>query len=385
MRGLFKDILTKSDITASFTSSEEQVLWAKRFLVYGSWTAASLSAAVVASGDIDTEANTFAESSHELLTGMKVRATTAGTLPSPLALSTDYFVIRTSANTYKLAATVDDAVADTPIDITSIGVGNQTITPQLPAAVVVPSSAIVAGTDTFTLASHKLVTGMKVQVTTSDTLPTGLSLLTDYFVVKLNEDDFKLSDTLAHALAATDIIDITDAGVGNQTFTAQAVTASVVASGAVDSENNSFTKASHGFLTGVKVAATTGTTLPTGLSATNYYIIKISDSVFKVAASLADAIAGTPVDITDQGVGNQTFTPASAAATIKVQACASDPDDPSITPQWFDVSSAESISATGVKLWEFVDKAYSHVRLAGTITGGSFTWDALIRAEWHVQ
>ena len=61
--------------------------------------------------------------------------------------------------------------------------------------------------------------------------------------------------------------------------------------------------------TGVRVQATTTGTLPAGLSlATNYYIIAIDSAQAKLASSLANAVAGTPIDITDAGTGTHTFT-----------------------------------------------------------------------------
>jgi hypothetical protein len=61
-------------------------------------------------------------------------------------------------------------------------------------------------------------------------------------------------------------------------------------------------------LTGTKVRFTTTTTLPAGLAlATDYYLIRVSDTTFKVATSYANAIAGTPIDITDTGTGTHTI------------------------------------------------------------------------------
>lgn len=66
----------------------------------------------------------------------------------------------------------------------------------------------------------------------------------------------------------------------------------------------------HEFLTGDAVVLTTSGTLPTGLSlATTYYVIRIDDDNFKLAASADDADAGTPVDITAaSGGGTHTVT-----------------------------------------------------------------------------
>jgi hypothetical protein len=54
--------------------------------------------------------------------------------------------------------------------------------------------------------------------------------------------------------------------------------------------------------------------LPAGLSATNYYLIAASANTVKFATSLANAEAGTAVDITDYGTTTQTMTLTPAAA-----------------------------------------------------------------------
>ena len=57
-----------------------------------------------------------------------------------------------------------------------------------------------------------------------------------------------------------------------------------------------------------RVQLTTTTTLPAGLSlATDYYIIKISDTRCSFATSYANAVAGTAVNITDAGTGTHTI------------------------------------------------------------------------------
>lgn len=60
-------------------------------------------------------------------------------------------------------------------------------------------------------------------------------------------------------------------------------------------------------LTGTRVRLTTTTTLPAGLAlATDYYVIKVSDTTFKLATSYANAVAGTQINITDAGTGTHT-------------------------------------------------------------------------------
>jgi len=76
-----------------------------------------------------------------------------------------------------------------------------------------------AATDICTKNGHGFSTGLKVQVSTDGTLPAGLSAGTDYFVIVGTANTFALTDTLAHALAGTDIINIGDAGTGTHTIT----------------------------------------------------------------------------------------------------------------------------------------------------------------------
>lgn len=94
-----------------------------------------------------------------------------------------------------------------------------TVDDATPAPDVFPSSGINPVTNTLTLANHGLVTGLIVQFTTSDTLPSGLSAATDYYVIVVNSSTIKVADSLANALAGV-AVPLVDAGVGDQTATA---------------------------------------------------------------------------------------------------------------------------------------------------------------------
>lgn len=62
-------------------------------------------------------------------------------------------------------------------------------------------------------------------------------------------------------------------------------------------------------LTGTRVRLTTTTTLPAPLAtATDYYVIRMSDGTFELATTYANAIAGTQIDITTTGTGTHTIT-----------------------------------------------------------------------------
>ncbi len=67
-----------------------------------------------------------------ILVGTRVRLTTSGTLPAGLATATDYYVIKVTDGTFKLATSYANAIAATAINITDAGTGTHTITWLLP-------------------------------------------------------------------------------------------------------------------------------------------------------------------------------------------------------------------------------------------------------------
>jgi hypothetical protein len=67
-----------------------------------------------------------------LLTGTRVRCTTTTTLPAPLATATDYYLVKMTDGTFKLATTYANAIAGTVINITTTGTGTHTLNWLLP-------------------------------------------------------------------------------------------------------------------------------------------------------------------------------------------------------------------------------------------------------------
>jgi len=74
-----------------------------------------------------------------------------------------------------------------------------------------------ASTDVVTAAGHALTTGQPVRLTTTDTLPAGLSANTTYWVHYISADTFTLHTTNAGAVADSGKVDITDTGTGTHT------------------------------------------------------------------------------------------------------------------------------------------------------------------------
>jgi len=134
---------------------------------------------------------------------------------------------------------------------------------------------------------------------------------------------------------------------------------------------NTITIAAHGFVTGLKVALT-GTNLPTGLSATDYWVIKVDTNTIKLATSLALASAGTAVVITNAGTtADAALTPATVSQVIKLQQSAD-----GVT--YFDVSGdTVTVTGSGNTLWSISPVTTQYYKVVVTPTAGALTYTVL--------
>lgn len=166
---------------------------------------------------------------------------------------------------------------------------------------------------------------------------------------------------------------VTGTGTDVQSAAAQTPLASGVES-QVDIDNDSYEENDYEFATGAVGQWTTTGTLPSGLSlATNYYAIAVDANNFQVAASLEDALAGTPVTITSQGSSGavHTFTPTALSGGSLVLQVSNDPD--SEYGGWINVSAPASVTTDGLILLEKVDPTTKWARVTGTVTAGAFS------------
>lgn len=69
---------------------------------------------------------------NDFTSGTKARFTTTGTLPTGLALNTDYWLVRVSATTARVATSYANYVAGTTVAFTDAGTGTHTMTIQMP-------------------------------------------------------------------------------------------------------------------------------------------------------------------------------------------------------------------------------------------------------------
>lgn len=140
---------------------------------------------------------------------------------------------------------------------------------------------------------------------------------------------------------------------------------------------NTITLTAHAFVTGLKVAATTDGVLPTGLSATNYWVIVVDANTIKLATSLANAVAGTAVDITAAaGGGTHTLTPASLGGVVVKLQTSNDGTN------FADLGSfTVTITAAGTQMWGLTDTNYKYLRVNHAASAGAITLTLIFNGE----
>lgn len=80
--------------------------------------------------DASTDTCTYTTTANfpsNIITGTNLRFASTVTLPAPLAAATDYYAIRASDGTFKVATTYANAIAGTAINITDAGTGTHTV------------------------------------------------------------------------------------------------------------------------------------------------------------------------------------------------------------------------------------------------------------------
>jgi hypothetical protein len=94
---------------------------------------------------------------------------------------------------------------------------------------------VTVGTDSITLTAHSFQTGDYVQLTSTGTLPAGLSLATDYYVIYVDANTIQLANSLSNAHAGT-VVTIT-AAAGGGTHTVEAMSRNFSSDNAASTNN----------------------------------------------------------------------------------------------------------------------------------------------------
>lgn len=140
----------------------------------------------------------------------------SGSLPvgTGIANGAQLFVIVVNDNEIKWATTRDNAIANTPINITNIGTGEhrmhfgdrRTIT------------SVDVGTDKLTSPGHGMKTGhgpIRLQALAGGTLPSPLKAGRDYWVIKTSADEFRVALSYGEALRQEYVL-LATAGTGTR-------------------------------------------------------------------------------------------------------------------------------------------------------------------------
>jgi hypothetical protein len=256
---------------------------------------------------------------HGFADGQRVTLITTGSLPTGLLTSTDYYVVNSDANTFELETSVGNG-AETFTDGTESGIAN-VVSYEFAALTITGWND---STEEITVASHGYSDGDNVLLTTTGTLPTGLATATNYYIVYVDDDTFKL----ATDEAGTSIVDFTtgaesgthkvakrpygfdlflstgtlwfyDGGSTNFSSVTAAQTFTF------DDVADTITIVGHGYVDGDIVVLDTDGTVPAGLSlATDYYVIYVDDDTIQ----LETAIDAGAIDLTSAaGTGTSYF------------------------------------------------------------------------------
>jgi hypothetical protein len=99
-------------------------------------------------------------------------------------------------------------------------------------------SDVTVAADTIGITSHGFINGVMGQFTTTGTLPAGLSLSTNYFIIKIDDNTIKVATSYNNALVGT-AVDITGAtGTGTHTFTPTVLNVTLKVQASADNGEN---------------------------------------------------------------------------------------------------------------------------------------------------
>ena len=273
---------------------------------------------------VDADQDTLYIPNHGLVSGQAVRYSNGGgtTIPG-LTNNTTYYIIKVDNSIVRLAT---NKALTNIASITGPGSGTQSLV----------ITSLDYTNNIITVPGHGFLAGELVQYDSrGQTVVSGLTTATPYYVIFIDQDNIKLATTPENAAAGT-AVDITDtpAGVGRHTlqslsqtpdgiYTITAVpspdTFTVEARGAVpvitktfnprstiDLNLSAFFLPSHGFTTGTKVTYSQGdaaTDISGLVDNTDYYVVTINRDYIRLASSAENAAAGTTLTVTDFGTG----------------------------------------------------------------------------------
>ena len=232
---------------------------------------------------INISTNTITSENHGFSTGDSVvyQVPDGSTGINGLDDGETYYVIRIDDDNFQLAQTELDANNSNEINLLDSGDGPQNF-------------VYVSANDLLTSIGHGFDDGELVTYNAGDTFIGGLNDGDNYYVIRVNDDTFKLANSLAD-VENDNAISISGPGLGTQSFTPTSDTLFSVG---------------HGFTTGDSVVyqVPDGSTGINGLvDGDTYYVIRIDDDNFQLAQTELDANNSNEIHLLDSGDGPQNF------------------------------------------------------------------------------
>lgn len=137
---------------------------------------------------------------------------TTGTLPTGLTADTPYWTVRVSATTTRLATSRANAQSNVSIPFTDAGSGAHSMIPV--GHVFTASSSSGSLLLTLTTGAELSISGHRVRFSSSETLPTGLSTGTDYWLNRVSATTYRVMSNPIDAIAGTNALSFSNAGSG---------------------------------------------------------------------------------------------------------------------------------------------------------------------------
>jgi hypothetical protein len=273
-----------------------------------------------------TEASLYIPN-HGLVNGQAVRYSNGGgtTIPG-LTNNATYYIIKVDNSIVQLSTDPDVINNPTPAALNGVGTGTQSLI----------ITSLDYANDIISIPGHGfLQKELVLYDAKGQTVISGLTTNTPYYVIFLDGDRIKLATTPENADAGT-AVNITDSPLGVGTHSLQslsktpdgiytiatvpsATSFTVDAAGkvpiiqkifnprtAIDLNISAFKITSHGFLTGTKVRYSIGdaaTVIPGLEDDTDYYVVAINRDYLRLASSEANSESGITLTVTDFGTG----------------------------------------------------------------------------------
>ncbi|MBT4013358.1 MAG: calcium-binding protein, partial [Planctomycetaceae bacterium] len=163
---------------------------------------------IEATAAISIESDELYITAHGFIDGEVVQYTASADLIAGLTHSTDYYVLDSTLDSFKLSL-VSEGNA---IDISAVGIGDHTFT-NLTGATTSIASGISLNNNIIEIVDHGLINGDSIQYNGGTSDASGLVANANYFVISATNDTFQLSSNEGGAS-----IDLTSVGTGTQTF-----------------------------------------------------------------------------------------------------------------------------------------------------------------------